>query len=300
MNPKKLSIIVIFHNMRREAARTLYALSSAHQAGVRDQAYEVIAIDNGSFEPLDEKQVTAFGPNFRYHFFDTASPSPVAAVNHGVALATGHNIAVIVDGARMASPGLIATSLKGLRLFPEPFVYGLSWHLGPEIQNLSLLKGYDQAEEDRLLDQINWKKNGYGLFKISTIAPSSRQGFLGGVPPECSWLAMRRESFLTLGGFEPRFQAPGGGLVNHDFRNRAMALPRVRPVGLLGEGVFHQFHGGVATNVKKQEHPMARFQAEYADIRGEPLNIAPTAKPFLIGTLRPAALPFLDPLSSKG
>ena len=44
----------------------------------------------------------------------------------------------------------------------------------------------------------------------------------------------------------------------------------VAPVMLLGEATFHQFHGGVATNVPRAEHPWARMAAEYEAIRGKP------------------------------
>jgi len=48
----KLSIVVIFHNMRREAQRTLHSLSKAYQRNVDDLDYEVIAIDNASERPM--------------------------------------------------------------------------------------------------------------------------------------------------------------------------------------------------------------------------------------------------------
>ena len=42
----KLSIVTIFHNMCREAERTLYTLSADYQEDVTIYDYEVIAIDN--------------------------------------------------------------------------------------------------------------------------------------------------------------------------------------------------------------------------------------------------------------
>ena len=267
----KLSIVVIFHNMRREARRTLYSLGAQYQTDVNASDYEVIAIDNGSAQPLNHEEVEGYGPNFRYHYFETDSVSPVDAVNAGAGMATGTHVAVIVDGARMATPGLVWGTLKGLQLFPEPFVCSLSWHLGPDIQGMSMQAGYNQAEEDQLLSSIKWPEEGYKLFEISTIAPSSKRGFLGEVPPECSWFAMPRTSFLKIGGFDPRFRSPGGGFVNHEFRDRALAAPDVRPVVLLGEGVFHQFHGGICTNVKTQELPktLELFNEERQEISGQ-------------------------------
>jgi hypothetical protein len=56
-----LSVIVIFYNMRREAARTLLSLSTQYQQNLTADDYEVIAIDNGSTEPLDPKLLKVLG-----------------------------------------------------------------------------------------------------------------------------------------------------------------------------------------------------------------------------------------------
>jgi glycosyltransferase involved in cell wall biosynthesis len=285
----KLSIVVIFFNMTREAARTLYSLSPAYQRGVAAEDYEVIAIDNGSPQPLDPAVVTSHGPNFRYHYHATDSVSPVEAMNLGAKMARGDALAVIVDGARMASPGLVRLTLDALRLDAKAFVCARAWHLGPEVQNFSMLRGYDQATEDALLAEINWREDGYRLFDVSVIAPSSRGGFLGPFPPECSWLAMSRTFFLDLGGYDIRFQSPGGGLCNHEFRNRVLASPGVRPINLLGEGVFHQVHGGVSTNVAPDNRPNPGFRAEFERLKGEPFKPAPAPGLQYVGTLPTAA-----------
>ncbi|MDE4175208.1 glycosyltransferase [Phaeobacter sp. PT47_59] len=264
----KLSIVIIFHNMRREATRSLFSLSPTYQQAATEDDYEVIAIDNGSQSPLDPETVTRQGPNFRYYFHDTTSISPVEAMNLGAEMARGKNLAFIVDGARMASPGLISASLQALRLAQAPFISSLSWHLGPDVQNKSMLAGYNQTVEDELIERIGWPEDGYRLFEISTIAQSSRPGFLGGMPAECSWLVLPRSVFQQIGGYDPGFQTGGGGLVNHDFRNRVLQVSGIYPVVLLGEGVFHQFHGGVATNIPLKDHPIHLFKEEYKRLRG--------------------------------
>jgi glycosyltransferase involved in cell wall biosynthesis len=290
----KLSIVVIFYNMRREAERTLYSLSKAHQHDVDSLDYEVIAIDNASAKPLNDDMVKALGPNFRYHYYDTTSVSPVEAVNHGVALAKGDVVAVIVDGARMASPGLIAQSLAVLALAPEVFACGLAWHIGPDIQPRSIQHGYNQEVEDRLLDVVDWKRDGYQLFSISTIAPSSRNGFLGDLPPEVSWFCMSKVKFDALGGFNPAFQTPGGGLCNHEFRNRAVTDPEITSVVVLGEGVFHQAHGGAATGAMPKARPLRMFNEEYSRIVGKPFLPYPPVKTLYAGAVTAMARPYLQ------
>lgn len=291
----RLSVLVICHDMRREAARTLRSLSALVQRDLVSEDYEVIAIDNGSREPLDPAAVAAEGPRFRYRYLETVSASPVEAVNAGADMADGDLLAVIVDGARMATPGLVGQTQRAAALYPEPFVVAPAFHLGPDVQNRSILEGYDRAAEDRLLEGVGWPADGYRLFEIAVLAQSSASGFLGGVPPECSWFAMRRDSFLALGGFDPRFRSPGGGLANHDFRDRALSLPGIAPVVLLGEGVFHQVHGGVATGAPPGDHPFERFQEEYAAIHGRRYAPAPAPDPVYFGRLPAAARRFLGP-----
>uniref|UniRef100_UPI003527A3EF glycosyltransferase family 2 protein n=1 Tax=Roseovarius conchicola TaxID=3121636 RepID=UPI003527A3EF len=210
MTPPLLSIVVIFHNMRREAKRTLLSLSTSYQRGASAEDYEVIAIDNGSDQPLDAKEVAGMGQNFRYHFHETSSVSPAEALNLGVTMARGQYVALIVDGARMATPGLINATLAALCLSETPCIGSLSWHLGPDVQNRSIEQGYDQTVEDGLLDTIAWPEDGYQLFEISTLAQSSLPGFLGGFPAECSWVALPRVMFDQLQGYDPAFQSPGG------------------------------------------------------------------------------------------
>ncbi|MDR7127304.1 glycosyltransferase family A protein [Pseudotabrizicola sp. 4114] len=291
----KLSVIVIMHNMQREAARTLFSLSRAYQQNVAEDDYEIIAIDNGSSQPVDTKSLSSLTPNIRYHFHETSSVSPVEAVNLGAQMATGDAIAVIVDGARMASPGLLCRSLDALHLYPGAFVCALSWHLGPDIQPITIQNGYNQSQEDAMLADIHWQDNGYRLFDVSTLAPSSGMGFLNGFPTECSWFCISRSTFLSMGGFNPAFQTPGGGQCNHDFRNRALHLPGVVPIALLGEGVFHQVHGGVATNARPDNQPHALFYAEHQRIKGEKLAHFQPAGTLYLGTMHASARRFILP-----
>lgn len=292
----KLSIVVIVYNMPREAIRTLYSLSPAYQQGVAAEDYEIIVIDNSSSRPLDPDTVEALSPNVRHHVHETLSVSPVDAVNLGVEMARGDAIAVIVDGARMASPGLVYWSLAALRLNTSAFVCALSWHLGPDIQPRSIQQGYDQTREDALLDEANWRNDGYQLFAISTIAPSSGVGFLGGFPTECSWFCMARSAFHDIGGFNPAFQTPGGGMCNHEFRNRALRHPDMVPTMVLGEGVFHQVHGGTATNAPPDRRPHALFKEEYRQIIGADLVSFQPPNVVYLGSMSEAARRFVLPM----
>jgi len=264
-----LSIIVNFYNMRREAARTLFTLSAAYQRGVDASSYEVIAVDNGSDDPLSPGEVEAFGPNFRLRSLPPGSPSPCAAINDAVAASRGEFVMVCIDGARMLSPGVLRQAMTALSIYPNVFVYTLGMHLGHKPQNELVEEGYDQRAEDRLLDALDWRADGYGLFSISSVAYSSRTGFLSDLS-ESNCFALRRDDFDALGGFDEGFRSEGGGLANLDFFNRANEVEHIRPIMLLGEATFHQFHHGVASNVPRREHPWDTMAAEYAELRGRP------------------------------
>jgi glycosyltransferase involved in cell wall biosynthesis len=265
----RLSIVVNFHNMRREAARTLFTLSAAYQRGVEASSYEVIAVDNGSADPLSSAEVEAFGPNFRLRSLPPGSPSPCAAINGAVAASRGEFVMVCIDGARMLSPGLLRQAMTALSIYPHVFVYTLGMHLGHKPQNELIEEGYDQRAEDRLLAGLDWRADGYGLFSISSVAYSSRTGFLSDLS-ESNCFALRRGDFDALGGFDEGFRSPGGGLANLDFFNRASEAEHLRPIMLLGEATFHQFHHGVATNVPRSDHPWQAMAAEYVALRGRP------------------------------
>jgi hypothetical protein len=291
----ELSMIVIFHDMRREATRTLFSLSPTYQRGVNADDYEVIAIDNGSTEPLSSREVQAVAPNFRYLSYATASRSPVDAVNLGVDMARSENVAICIDGARILSPGILRYSLMSFRAFAHPFVCTLGWHLGDEVQNKSIAKGYSQTVEDRLLASVDWQTNGYALFSISALALSCADGWFSSIA-ESNCFAIAKKEFLRLGGFCDGFQVAGGGLVNLDFFSSACKASHLEPVVLLGEGTFHQFHGGVATNVPLPEHPWPRFHEEYARVRGRPYT-PPPFRPHYLGHLPPEAKRFLGATS---
>ncbi|MCB1821424.1 MAG: glycosyltransferase family 2 protein [Candidatus Competibacteraceae bacterium] len=263
-----LSVVVVFYDMRREAERTLYSLTPAYQRGVSAWEYEVIAVDNGSRHPLDPTEVRRFGPQFRHQFYPTDSPSPCVALNAMVKSARGRHVMCCIDGARILSPGILRRTLDILSLFAHPFVYTLGMHLGRELQNQALLNGYNQRVEDELLNTVDWRSNGYQLFRVACLAASSRHGPFGPMT-ESNCFAMLKADYLALGGYDERFQAAGGGYCNPDFFNRIHETAQFQPVRLLGEATFHQFHGGAATNVPPDQHPGPIMAKEYRAIRDQ-------------------------------
>ena len=266
----QLSVIVVVYNMPKHARRTLQSLHPGYQRGMSQGDYEVIVVDNRSSPPVDRGTIESFGSNFRLVSIANAPRSPARAINHGVARARGDMLAIMIDGARLASPGILRQALLARALHPRPIIATLSWHLGPGMQGDTKDGGYDEATEDGLLESVRWPEDGYRLFAISALAGSYLGGWFSPLVESCC-LLLGREPFAELGGYDERFDYPGGGLVNPDFFARACSLPDVQPIVLLGEGTFHQMHEG-ATSVRprsERAEEFRRWNEQYARLRGK-------------------------------
>lgn len=287
-----LSVVVVVYNMAREAPRTLHSLSAGYQRHIKPDDYEVIVVDNGSNPPLDPKVIEGLAGNFRLIRIDDASPSPAQAINRGLAEARGEVVGVMIDGARIATPGLLHFARHGAKLYDRAVVATLGWYLGYDLQSWAVTAGYDQLREDALLDSIDWPSDGYRLFEIGTMDESSVDGWFQPIS-ESNALFMRRELWELLGGLDERFDAPGGGLLNLDTFRHALECPDTELVILLGEATFHQLHGGISTNAPpdRQLDNWNRWAGQYASIRGRPYEVLPPKHPrTYIGTLPRSAL----------
>ena len=166
----QFSIIVVAYDMARELPRTLKSLSRDYQLDCKDIDYEVLVVDNGSPTPIDESMVKSHGNEFRLLQIENPLPSPGAAINQAVQAARGSHIGIIVDGARMLTPGAIHWAWQAFRLKPRCVASVLGFHLGPEHQSDSSQKEYKQDSEDKLLQRIRWPEDGYRLFEIPALA----------------------------------------------------------------------------------------------------------------------------------
>lgn len=277
----KLSVIVIGYNMARELPRTIRSLSPAMQRDIDPDAYEIILIDNGSTQNCDEDELRRWLPSLVVHRMPNATVSPVPAINFGLAVARGDLVGVCIDGARMASPGLLSKALAASKLHRRPVIGTIAFHLGPDVQMESVKHGYNQAIEDKLLAGSGWEADGYRLFTISVFAGSSGGGWFE-LPAESNAFFLRAEHWRALGGWDEGFVTPGGGLVNLDTWARVCADTTGELIMLLGEATFHQVHGGAATNSLNPSFEL--FHEEYSRLRGRPYE-RPTRQPLYFGTL---------------
>ncbi len=288
---KDLSVVVVIYNMRREAARTLYSLSRKYQQGVENLDYEVIVVENGSEpdERLGEEFVRGFGPEFHYiDLGEAATPSPAPALNRGIALSTGRTVALMIDGAHVLTPGVLRLAMLGLSSYAPALVTTQQWYVGPGEQNEAVAKGYDRDYEDRLFEQIEWPTDGYRLFDIGHFI-GDRDWFTDQWESNCIFVP--RPLLEQVGRMDESFSTPGGGFANLDFFERAASSPNVTLVSVLGEGSFHQVHGGTTTNVgemAERSELIDLYHDQYAELRGRRFTI-PAKEVHYVGSLPEAA-----------
>jgi glycosyltransferase involved in cell wall biosynthesis len=252
-----LSVVTCAHELRRELPRTARSLVPPYQLGIEPGQLELIVVDNGSTEAVEQNWFDGLAADVRILRFPPGDPSPCRGLNAAVAAARGSHVAVLIDGARLASPGLLARSLDALRIADDVFVATMGFHLGRETQQISLTKGYGPEAEDRLLSEIGWPDAGYRLFEICARGESYKDGVLSSFP-ETTAFVMQRASFERIGGFHEGFRYRGGGLANFEFFERVLSDAAITPVMLIGEGTFHQVHYGNSTRaggVRARETP---------------------------------------------
>ncbi len=270
----RASLVVVAHDMARELPRTLETLAPPYQQGVQAQDYEIIVVDNGSAQPADIAQCLALAPNARILTLPAGTPSPCHAANLGLAAARGDVVGLFLDGARMASPGVVARALDILATDRQAVVGTFGLHLGHEVQQIASQNGYDQAAEDTLLDSIDWRADGYRLFDIAVLGKSSGKGWEA-LPSESNGVFAHKSLFAQVNGLDEGFVSPGGGLANLDLWKRLCDWPGAQVHMLKGEGTFHQIHGGTTTTGAPSRR--AAFDAEYQRLRGTPYQ-RPTVK----------------------
>jgi glycosyltransferase involved in cell wall biosynthesis len=289
----RISFVVIVYKMPNQAEKTLYSLSTRYQRGVTEDDYEVIVVENSSDDELGETRACQYGDNVRYFHREETRPTPVPAVNFGAGLATGTHVSVMVDGARMLSPGVVSYTLAATRLHPAALVAVPGYHLGQKLQQRAMLEGYNEATEAALIASIHWPEDGYRLFEIACLSGTSGSGYFKPIG-ESNCFCVPRAIWETLGGFDPAFTETGGGQVNLDFYKRAVELPDTVLVVLMGEGSFHQFHGGITTGTRGSERikSMDDHFNQYAALRGGPYR-SPVKRPIYLGSLPDSAMKFM-------
>jgi glycosyltransferase involved in cell wall biosynthesis len=299
MSRPLVSIIVIIFDMPRQALNTLRSLTLPYQQGVDEPLFEIVVVENRSPRIVDPAAVATLPPNVRYFLRDEAGSSPAAAINFGIEQARGEMLCLMIDGARMVTPGIIQCGAMACRVTPDALVIVPGYHLGKHQQHLSREVGYTEETEQALLAGIAWPVDGYRLFEIACYSESNRHGIFHPFT-ETNCLFVSRRHLERIGGADERFQLAGGGALNLYLYRRLALLPETVLFMLPGEGSFHQLHGGVTTStVGDRQHRLKRLNDELSDLLGEPFR-SPRIAPILLGKVGGAAFDFLELSCERG
>lgn len=289
-----LALVVVVYDMPQQAERTIYSLTSRYQQGVTEDDYEVIIVENRSDRTLSADFVEGLPENFSYHLRHETQPTPVHAANFGVRMSRRSHTAVLIDGARMVTPGVVKNLLRGHRMHRDSVVSVPGYHLGRQLQQRAVEHGYGVEQESRLLSSVNWPEDGYALFDIACFSGSCAGGLFR-AHSESNCISLPRHLWQELEGLDIRFDQVGGGLVNLDFYKRACELQGITHVVLVGEGTFHQFHGGVTTGGVERRARAALledFQDQYQSLRGGKFE-PPESEPVFLGEIPRQLMRFL-------
>lgn len=296
----KVSVIVIAYKMASQLENTLLSLSPDYQRGVGAADYEVIVMENRSSDNLSPEMLARLPANVHYTLRDESAVSPVYAVNEAFERCRGELICLMIDGARMVSPGIIRAALDAYAISAEAVVAIPGYHLGSDEQHMLDAVGDQLQHERQLLASIDWQRDGYNLFDIATFSGANGRGYLQPIM-ECNCVFASAQSFAAIGHASTEFTQPGGGSINlHMYRSLGM-LPGSRLFVTPGEGSFHQYHGGVTTSAyEDREAELERHRVQlhsfwpggFQSLRREPSllgAVPPQAQPFLQQSLEFAA-----------
>lgn len=285
--------------MPRQALNTLFSLSGEYQQDVSVEDYEVIIVENRSKNTIDRSQIDRLKGQFFYFLRDESGVSPAPAINFALSQCRGPHICLMIDGARMVTPGVIRNALDAITIDRDAMVIVPGYNLGNHEHHEAPSYGYDEAAEISLLQSIDWPRDGYQLFEVASIGGANPQGVFHPFM-ECNCLFVSKEIFIEVGAADERFDMRGGGALNLAIYRRLAMHPQTRAFLLPGEGSFHQYHGGVTTSALEGREEVLKKQLDQLNfILGVPFR-SPTIQPTLLGRVHPPAMRHLLHSAERG
>ncbi|MEO0751855.1 MAG: glycosyltransferase, partial [Pseudomonadota bacterium] len=278
-----LSFVIVYYDIPDQIERTLQSCSPAYQGMPEDQI-EVVLVNNGSPTPLPDDLQARF-PHVRQVLTVEGHPSPVTALNAGLEAAHFDMIALMIDGAHMLSPGVVKDARDAWALFPNPVINVPQYMLGAQSQSLNPQPRAFEAE-DEALRRLGWPEDGYALFDYA-VYPGEQyhRTYVAAVETNC--LITTRHVLDSYGGFDPRYDEPGGGFANLEIFTRLIHEPENSYIVLPGEGTFHQDHSGTTTQRSPEERDqlVEDYRRKHREVTGDE-DVLNTRSPFAFGKMR--------------
>ena len=272
--------------MRREAPRTIQSVAPSYQRVEADR-YAVHLVEMPSAGMLGPEATAAFPANVRHVVESENHPLSVAA-NRAVRRAGTDHVLLCIDGARIWSDGIVRHCLDAVRSRPRGVLAFHGLHLGHGVQRDTVAAGtYSREIEDALLRGIDFPRQPSALWRIGSWAGSSANGWFAPMA-ESHAVLFPRDLFEAIGGFDERETLPGGGVANSDFYTRLVEAPGRPLTHVLGEGTFHQHHGGGST--KLHGNAYRKLVQGFEARTGRPFRLNDRRSFGFYGTLPPAAL----------
>ena len=244
--------------------------------------YEIILIDNGSAKILGDETRT-ISPNLEYIYIppNKSSPNPALAMNRAAALSRTPLLCLMIDGARMLTPGVLSWGIRLLELVPGAMVEVRGWHLGPKWQPESVAEGYNRTLNLSFSNRCVGGKTAIGFLIFRQ--PARKQNWVS--------RARLRSRIVSSSAVHSLINSAGSTIAT---RNLAVdwstsifmraQWPRRIMSGRFSGKAFHQVHGGAATSLSLEGLRLAavRWDAESYRLRGPLLPVDP-AKFILAG-----------------
>ncbi|MBN2343270.1 MAG: glycosyltransferase [Deltaproteobacteria bacterium] len=281
-----LTFVIVAFNMLEQLKRTLTSCSSDYQQAAVDEI-EIIIVDNGSDIPLRIEDFSQY-PNVSKVIRMNDKPSPVFGLNEGIRQAEFSNVALMIDGAHLLSPGVFRNAKSILQNINRPVISIPQYIFGPDSQNIRNIKDAF-SQETAYLNKIDWPSDGYKLFDYAVLPGEHfERDIYGAVESNC--LITTKTILEDSGGFDERFCEPGGELANLEIYIRLSHEPRNEYVVLAGEGTFHQDHHGITTgaDIEKRQALVEKYLKRYSDFTGNE-RLLQGRPPFYYGIVRHAS-----------
>ena len=261
-----LTFVIATYNIPRHLERTLRCCGAKYQSAPSDQI-EIIVVDNGSTPPVPQSIMQSH-PDISEIIRVDGKPSPVFGLNEGLRRARFNNVALMIDGAHILSPGVFQRTKEVVGQFSRPVINVPQYMLGETSQTFSTSEFAFEHEEHEL-DRLGWPADGYSLFNFATrVTELADRPELFDFESNC--LISTKAVFDECGAFDERFSEPGAGMANVEMFWRLIHEPLNTYVRLPGEGSFHQDHGGTTTSLTREQRAdlLADFHAHNKEVTG--------------------------------